>query len=250
MQTKKKRDRFNLFFGIVVVAAGVFFLLQNMFPNIAIWAYFWPILPIVLGLTLIQMGRLFHDGGKSFFVVTGSMLMMAGALILVHNFWKTPYWWSYAWPLVFPGAFGIGQIVAGTYGSRKNSIHNGVSLLILGVVFFLLGMLLFQFLFKNALFNDITRTQLNHGFIMVCLGIFILFPKKIYFDPHISQHFSQVKKAFFTGDEKNRKSTQNKNRDFIMQEELITENNPPNQQTEVTTEKNIEPEEVDDFLTH
>lgn len=182
MQTKRNNDRFNLFLGIIVIVAGVFFLLQNLFPQMPLWSYFWPLLPIVLGLTLIQMGSMFRDGGRPFFLITGSMLIMAGLLILLQNFLKSPYWWSYAWTLIFPGAFGVGQIICGKISSRKKMINSGISLLVLGIVFFIVGLVLFQFVFQNAYVTDSTRTQLNYGFVLVCLGIFILTPKKFYFE--------------------------------------------------------------------
>ncbi len=191
MQKKRNNDRFNLFLGIIVIVAGVFFLLQNLFPQMPLWSYFWPLLPIVLGLTLIQMGSMFRDGGRPFFLITGSMLIMAGLLILLQSFLQNPYWWSYAWTLIFPGAFGVGQIICGRISSRKKINNSGISLLVLGIVFFIVGLVLFQFVFQNAYVNDSTRTQLNYGFVLVCLGIFILTPKKFYLESSrfTSSHF-------------------------------------------------------------
>jgi hypothetical protein len=251
MQIKKKHDRFNLFFGIIVVAAGIFFLLQNLFPNIAVWDFFWPILPILLGLTLIQMGTLFHDGGRSFFVLVGSMLMMAGLLILIQNFIKHPYWWSYAWPLIFPGAFGIGQIICSMNGSRKNTFHNGLSFFIIGIVFFAFGWLLFQVVFRNSLFNEGMRSQLNYGFMLVCLGIFILLPKKYCFNQHVTHSFSRAKENFFSAQDKNKSQTSNtQHNDTEPYEESVKEYNEGGSQTPVTDEKTNHSEEVDEFLTH
>jgi uncharacterized membrane protein HdeD (DUF308 family) len=182
MQKKRNNDRFNLFLGIIVIVAGVFFLLQNLFPQMPLWSYFWPLLPIVLGLTLIQMGSMFSDGGRPFFLITGSMLIMAGLLILLQSFLQNPYWWSYAWTLIFPGAFGVGQIICGQISSRKKINNSGISLLVLGIVFFVVGLVLFQFVYQNAYVTDSIRTQLNYGFVLVCLGIFILTPKKFYLE--------------------------------------------------------------------
>jgi glucan phosphoethanolaminetransferase (alkaline phosphatase superfamily) len=251
MQTKKKRDRFNLFFGIIVVAAGIFFLLQNLFPTMAVWDFFWPILPILLGLTLIQMGSLFHDGGRSFFVLIGSMLMMAGLLLLIQNYIKHPYWWSYAWPLIFPGAFGIGQIICSRNGTRKNTFHNGLSFLIIGIVFFLFGLLLFQYVFRNSLFNEGMRSQLNYGFMMVCLGIFILLPKKYCFNQHVTHSFSRAKENLFSTQEKSK--SQSSNTDYTAtetQEESSKEYNEGGPEASEANNKTNNSEEVDDFLTH
>ncbi len=246
MQTKKNNDRFNLFLGIIVIVAGVFFLLQNLFPHMFLWSYFWPLLPIVLGLTLIQMGSTFRDGGRPFFLITGSMLIMAGLLILIQSFLQNPYWWSYAWTLIFPGAFGVGQIICGSVSSRKKINNSGISLFVLGIVFFIVGLILFQFVFQNAFVTDTTRTQLNYGFILVCLGIFILTPKKFYlessnFDTKRFFHYRKVKDVNeaqdFMDSWDQRKESQNES--AIEVDESIGKVNV-----------NSDTEKVEDLLTH
>jgi hypothetical protein len=246
MPIKKNSDRFNLFLGIIVIVAGVFFLLQNLFPHMPLWSYFWPLLPIVLGLTLIQMGSMFRDGGRPFFIITGSMLIIAGLLIFIQSFLQNPYWWSYAWTLVFPGAFGIGQIICGNASSRKKVNYSGISLLALGIVFFIVGLVLFQFVFQNAFVTDSTRTQLNYGFILVCLGIFMLTPKKFYLESSnfASNHpfyYRKVKDVNETGefmdDLDQRKESQNES--AIEVDKSTSE-----------TDLNNDTEKVEDLLTH
>ncbi|HPJ12145.1 MAG TPA: DUF5668 domain-containing protein [Caldisericia bacterium] len=246
MQKKRNTDRFNLFLGIIVIVAGVFFLLQNLFPQMPLWSYFWPLLPIVLGLTLIQMGSMFSDGGRPFFLITGSMLIMAGLLILLQSFLQNPYWWSYAWTLIFPGAFGVGQIICGKISSRKKINNSGISLLVLGIVFFVVGLVLFQFVYQNAYVTDSIRTQLNYGFVLVCLGIFILTPKKFYLE---SSRFTVNR--FFTDRIQNEqeKSEESFSDESIMTEEYQNESSNEVDGSTRETESNNDTEKVEELLT-
>ena len=91
----------RLVVGLFVMALGVLFLLDNMrivdFDDVF---RFWPLAPIVIGLTMVLQPR----GNSSRGV--GGLLIVAGTWILLYDFDVVPYDFWDAWPLVLIGIGG------------------------------------------------------------------------------------------------------------------------------------------------
>jgi len=84
----------GFFWGMLVVAIGVIFLLDNMGIVSAhyVFQFFWPVIFIFFGIE----GILFCSGPGRFW---GSFLMLAGVVLLLSNFGYLHVRWSLFWPL-------------------------------------------------------------------------------------------------------------------------------------------------------
>ena len=101
--------------GALLILAGMFYLLFNVGP-VDVGPYEWPLFVIVPGLALI-----------------GSLVLVTGLILAVQNalgVWAT---WSYAWPLVFPGAVGLGVAIIGAERRDRNRVERGLWMVATGI---------------------------------------------------------------------------------------------------------------------
>ncbi len=227
MKEKSSRDRFSIIIAIAIIAFGLFILLHNIFPAISIGFYVWPFVPVLLGFILINLGFNFHEGAMFFFCSIGTMTMIAGFILFVNAFLKDPYLWSYAWALIFPFGLGVGRKIAMRYSEDKTRRYTGNDLVILGVIFFLIGGLIFELVFRNKVIMDHAGGQITIGYILVCLGIYILVPKDYHFKKELFEQMNEKTSSFFRS-----------NRSEYTEEEIFSEP-PANKPSQ---------EDVDDYL--
>ena len=116
--------------GALLILAGMFYLLFNVGP-VDVGPYEWPLFVIVPGLALIIVsltGRMFAP-----FALIGSLVLVTGLILAVQNalgVWAT---WSYAWPLVFPGAVGLGVAIIGAERRDRNRVERGLWMVATGI---------------------------------------------------------------------------------------------------------------------
>lgn len=56
-ETSQNNTRKQTILGLIVIFVGILLLLNQLFPNFFNWAYFWPILVIILGVYIIFRKR-------------------------------------------------------------------------------------------------------------------------------------------------------------------------------------------------
>ncbi len=83
----------KLIMGLAIICAGLLFLFQNMgyFTEIDVWD-FWPVIPILIGLSLIARPRELRQP------LGGLILITIGLLFLLHNLAIIPYDIGDLWP--------------------------------------------------------------------------------------------------------------------------------------------------------
>ena len=201
MKEKSSRDRFSVIIAIAIIVFGLFILLHNIFPAISIWFYVWPLVPVLLGFILINMGFNFHEGAMYFFCSIGTMTILAGFILFVNAFLRDPYLWSYSWALIFPFGYGLGRKIAIRNSNNGVRRYNGNDLVILGILFFLIGGLVFELVFRNTVIMDHVGGQITVGYILVCLGIYILVPKDYHFKKELFEQVNEKTSSFFRSDQ-------------------------------------------------
>ena len=133
-----RQRRLNLVGGAILVLLGGWFLAAQFVPGMDAWLnieFTWPLIIIGVGLFLFVFGLLVGEPGMA---VPASIVTGIGALLYYQN--ATGNWasWSYAWTLI-PGFVGIGAIIAGLLGdNRKKSIQDGINLLVISAILFLI----------------------------------------------------------------------------------------------------------------
>lgn len=81
--------------GLVIICAGVLFLLQNLgyFTNINFWD-FWPVFPILIGLNMLAQPREMREP------IGGAILIIIGLLFLLRNLSIIPWGIGDFWPII------------------------------------------------------------------------------------------------------------------------------------------------------
>lgn len=135
----------SLVFGALLLAAGLFLLLGQVFgPNLG--GETWP-------LIIIGFGGLFFiamlAGGRRFsgLAIPGSIIAGIGAILLVQNTFRLWETWSYAWALVIC-AVGIGIFISGIWGQDANQRRSGANLTQLGLTLFVIFGIIFEAIFS------------------------------------------------------------------------------------------------------
>lgn len=133
-----------LILGGGLVLLGVLGLLIEYvpIPGVDLGHYGWPFLIVVGGLLFMAFGAAVE--GASGLAVPGGIVLMAGVVLAVQNFFDAFETWAYAWALVAPGGVGVGLIVQGWIRRSRGEVRAGLRVLWVGVILFLVFGLFFE----------------------------------------------------------------------------------------------------------
>jgi hypothetical protein len=139
------RNRASLFVGIILIAAGVLFLLSRL-VGMRGWGAFWPFIIIAVGAAFF-VGMALGGRNAGVLAIPGSIIVMVGLILLLQNWlaiWET---WAYAWTLIVC-AVGLGIAFFGMWSDNPELRSSGWSLARLGLVLFVVFGVLFEFIFS------------------------------------------------------------------------------------------------------
>jgi hypothetical protein len=135
----EKRTRTTLIFGILLILAGIYFVLVNAVPGFADLigiTFSWPVIVMLVGAGLLVIGLLTGtpDMAIPAFIVAG-----IGGILYYQNVSGNWGSWAYMWTLI-PGFSSLGMLAAWLLGDRKkqalrNSLDTLGTSLVLFVVF-------------------------------------------------------------------------------------------------------------------
>jgi hypothetical protein len=136
-------------------------------------AFCWPAFIIIPGLLFFIPARL---GGKraGALAIPGSILTMTGLLVLYQstfNHWES---WAYAWALL-PAAVGAGLFIHGTWHDDPTPRHNGMRLVGIGLILFLVFGTFFELLL-NISDNIVCGTALP--VLLIVVGAYWLIARR------------------------------------------------------------------------
>lgn len=127
--------------GALLIVLGLVFLAGQYF-SFDLGRYGWPIYVIGPGLALILLGLTQRDG--SGLTISGSMVTIAGLILLYQNL--TDRWesWAYAWTLIAPGGSGVGMVLYGVRGGNAGMVRAGLWQILTALGMFAAGFLFFE----------------------------------------------------------------------------------------------------------
>lgn len=113
-----KRTRTTLILGILLILAGIYFVLVNAVPGFADLiniTFSWPVIVLLVGAGLLLLGLL---TGTPEMAVPAFIVAGIGGILYYQN--MTGNWgsWAYLWTLI-PGFSGLGILAAWLLGDRK-----------------------------------------------------------------------------------------------------------------------------------
>ena len=161
-----RRNRTNLFLGLLLVLIGVWLVVSRQVPALQHWIdqnFAWPMWTIAAGVIVLLIGLITGAPGMA---VPAAIIAGVGGILYYQN--ATQNWesWSYMWTL-FPGFVGVGTILAGLLGenTRHNLVH-GLNLIVISAALFLIFASLFGGL---SLLGDY-----GAAIVLIALGIYLL----------------------------------------------------------------------------
>lgn len=132
----EKRNRTTLILGILLILAGVYFVLVNAVPGFADLiniTFSWPVIVMLVGAGLLVLGLL---TGTPEMAVPAFIVAGIGGILYYQN--VTGNWgsWAYLWTLI-PGFSGLGILAAWLLGDRqKRSVSSALDTIGTSLVLF------------------------------------------------------------------------------------------------------------------
>src|SRR5512147_1419350 len=161
-----RRNRTNLFLGLLLVLIGIWLVVSRQVPAIQNWLddnFAWPMWTIGAGVLVLLIGLITGAPGMA---VPAAIIAGVGGILYYQN--ATGNWdsWSYMWTL-FPGFVGVGTILAGLLGenTRQNLVH-GLNLIVISAALFLI--------FASFFGGLSILGPYGPAIILIALGIYIL----------------------------------------------------------------------------
>ncbi len=160
------QNRTQLVLGVLLVAAGIFYLVAQQTPALQalIHAQFqWPYYVIGAGVLILIIGLL---TGTPSMAVPACIVGGVGGILYYQN--RTGDWgsWSFLWTLV-PGFVAIGILITGLLGEdTRHNLGRGLNLLVISAILFVIFAGIFQRL-------DILGRYGPAG-LLILLGLYVI----------------------------------------------------------------------------
>ena len=150
--------------GLLMILIGVFFLIVEMFPALAVQlniARQWPLIIVGLGGLFLLSALL----GAPPLAVPGSIVTGIGGILYYQN--ATGNWasWAYVWTLII-GFVGVGTIIFGLLERRdKTMLSSGSRMILISLVLFAVF---------GAFFNGLGQLGIIGPAAIMLLGLWLL----------------------------------------------------------------------------
>lgn len=161
-----KGNRAQLALGIVLVLAGIWFVVAQQVPALKVWAtlqFSWPFYVIGAGILLLVIGL---AAGEPRMAIPAALVAGVGGILYYQDLFHDFSSWSFAWTLI-PGFVGIGTILAGLLGDdTRRSLSQGINLLVLSAALLLVF---------AAIFNRLTFLGIyGPAVLLIFLGLYVI----------------------------------------------------------------------------
>jgi peptidoglycan/LPS O-acetylase OafA/YrhL len=124
-------------FGLLLVAVGIFFLLEQV-VEVRLSSSAWPFYIIAPGVILLIAAVSIDGPFGDPLAILGGIVTGTGVLLAVQDSTDTYESWAYAWALIIPASAGVGQLIYGLFKRRTDRIRSGLALTVAGVVLFVI----------------------------------------------------------------------------------------------------------------
>lgn len=157
--------------GILFVLAGIFFLAARYAPT-EVGQLGWPFFLLVPGLVLLFIGATVR--GVSGLLVPGSVATVVALILAVQNTFDLWASWAYAWPLVAPGAFGLGAALMGMVRHDRKQAEDGMRAILVGVAMFCVFGVFFEGILHISGLNFGAPVDIVLPVFMIAVGAVLL----------------------------------------------------------------------------
>jgi hypothetical protein len=157
-------------FGFLLIVLGVLALVAQIF-RFNIGSLIWPFFVILPGVLLFLFGLGVEGSlGEPVAMVSG-IVTTVGLLLLYQSI--SGHWasWAYAWALVAPTGVGLAQMLYGALKNRRGTIRSGGSLVHVGLILFVAGLVFFELILNISGFGLVF---IGWPMLFIGLGIYVL----------------------------------------------------------------------------
>jgi hypothetical protein len=176
MSEHKKVFNWQLYVGFVLIAAGGLFLADQLLADLDLMEKFWPLLIVLLGVTLF-LGMLVTRRRGAGLAIPGAVITSLGILFFVQNLFDLWETWAYAWALLI-SAVGVGMLIMNLYIKRLALRRVAGLILGIGLLLFVVFGILFELVFFSSRMD--TASGLFLGIGLVLFGLFILLSRLLF----------------------------------------------------------------------
>ncbi len=132
-----KRNRGELFVGLLLILLGAWFVAQRQFPELAKLVEQYakgPMVLIIGGGVVFVLGALLGTPGLS---IPAAIISGIGGIIYYQELVKDPSVWSYMWTLII-GFVGVGNVLAGALNRSSSQVRSGLNTIVVSAVLFII----------------------------------------------------------------------------------------------------------------
>lgn len=171
---KTSRSNLGLILGILLIVAGVLFLIGEL-TGLTSFSLLWPLIIVGIGLAFF-IGMFIGGPEVGGLAIPGSIIVMIGLILLAQNalnMWQT---WSYSWALIIV-AVGIGLWINGAYANRPDLVISGKKTIQVGLVLFVVFGVIFSLIFN---LTGLSSGGFGFwGFLLAALGLYLLILRSV-----------------------------------------------------------------------
>ena len=175
-----KGSRNDLAGGAILILVGVFYMLIEYF-DFDLSQYTWPFYVIVPGLLIIVFALTLEVKTGKWVVTAGSIITMAGLILLYQNTFNHFESWAYGWALLVPTAVGLGQVFFGNLKSLSDLAATGKRNAKLGIYIFVIGAVFFEVVIGISEFR-LSNFGLDISIwpvLLIGLGLYVLLRDRV-----------------------------------------------------------------------
>lgn len=158
--------------GLVLIGALGLIVEYVPVPGLDLARYGWPFLIILSGLLFLAFAVAVE--GTSGLAIPGGLVLMAGVVLAVQNFFDAFQTWAYAWTLVVPGGVGVGIVVQGWIRHSQAEVRAGVRVAWTGVVLFVVFAIFFEGVIHLSHLDLGIFGKILVPLLLILLGIWLL----------------------------------------------------------------------------
>jgi hypothetical protein len=170
----KTQYRVGIILGVLLIAAGLFFLLAQIF-NIDTSGLLWPWIIVFFGGAFF-IGMLLGGKQAGPLAVPGSIIITIGLILFIQNTFDLWLSWAYSWGLIVCSV-GIGMVIYGRWSDIADLRTKGWEVARVGLILFLVFGAIF-----NLIFGILGVTESDNMFwpvVLMALGVFLLIFRSI-----------------------------------------------------------------------
>jgi hypothetical protein len=167
--TTQRSNIGTLIGGTLLIGLGILALFGQLFRDLHIWYYLWPL--VIIGSGLLFFIGMFA-GGKSLagLAIPGSIITVSGLMLLFQNI--TGHWssWSYGWTITL-ASVGLGIFIMGAYQGDDQRRQAGLKVMKIAAVLFIIFGAFFEMLLSPL---GLMGGRYTFPVLLILLGIYLV----------------------------------------------------------------------------